>query len=538
MRKLIGIILLPKLFILTSCASVTMLSDAKKIELEDQYKTHQEMTAQRTKKRGVIGVDLEDSMRNAVKVASHGSNLKPQTGLRKYLQKSERSLEDSIPETVEEKEVQKPELKSDTIVESNKEKTIDSSSEEVVAKEKPQVDEVTTTSTKKVILETKSKDFNLQYDKKLYKFWIKYFTKRDRARFIRHLKNGEKYRKLVRRILKEEGVPEDLFYVALIESGYNSRIRSRAKATGYWQFMKGTGKNYGLRVNRAVDERTNIHKATRAAAHYFKDLYNIFGSWELALCAYNAGEYRIIGAIRKGNTRKYHELVKKRLLPKETSYYIPKVIAARHLSKNLHKLNLKKVYKDPASQIYEDSKVYEITGRTTLKNIATDLGIPYKTVKKLNHDFRYKNLKGTRRNPLKIVLPMFHRGMKTDVSKIKRSKVYQRSVASTQSNGKSRIYKVRRGDNLTLIARRFGVKLSDLKYLNSLNRKGKILVGQRIKIPKPKGKVYVVRRGDNLSIIARKFKTSISRLLTANGLKSGKIFPRQRLLIPTKDKDS
>ena len=98
--------------------------------------------------------------------------------------------------------------------------------------------------------------------------------------------------------------------------------------------MKKTAKSYGLRVDRYVDERRNIVKATHGAARYFKDLYNILGSWELALIAYNAGEYRIINAIRKGNTRNYRELVRKKLIPEETIYYIPKMMAAREVALN------------------------------------------------------------------------------------------------------------------------------------------------------------------------------------------------------------
>ena len=154
------------------------------------------------------------------------------------------------------------------------------------------------------------------------------------------MKNGEKYRPIVTRIFKKHGLPVDLFYVGLIESGFNSHIRSHADAVGPWQFIKGTATRYGLRVDRHVDERRNIHKATEAAAGYFKDLYNIFGSWELALCAYNAGEYRIINAIRRGNTRDYRELVRKKLIPKETIYYVPKVAAARYLSKYRKKYKL------------------------------------------------------------------------------------------------------------------------------------------------------------------------------------------------------
>lgn len=376
--------------------------------------------------------------------------------------------------------------------------------------------------------------FKLAYGQKYFDFWVKYFTKKNKARFIRHLNNGEKYKQLVMNIFKEEGLPEELYYVGLIESGYNSRIKSRASATGYWQFMKGTGKDYGLKINQSVDERTNIHKSTMAAAQYFKDLYNIFGSWELVLCAYNAGEYRIIRAIRKGNTRDYHELVKKRLLPKETAYYIPKIMAARYLSRNLKLLKIKRGQIRSEDRDFTQAKVYSLSaGQTTLNKISKDLGLSYASVKKLNPDFNYKSLRGTRRRPLRVVLPKRKRGRELRINKIKVSKIITPSRRRVASNKKKKVYKVRRGDNLTNIARKFGVKLSDLKYVNSLNRKGKILIGQRIRIPASIGNFYIVRKGDNLTLIARKFNTSISRLLNLNGLKSKRIYPRQRLRVPS-----
>lgn len=125
--------------------------------------------------------------------------------------------------------------------------------------------------------------FVLDYKEKHYKFWLNYFTNREEARFKRHVKNGLKFKKVVERIFEEEGLPKDLFYVGLIESGYNTHIRSHASAVGPWQFIKGTAKRYNLIVDSELDERRNIFKSTRAAANYFKDLYNIFGSWELAL---------------------------------------------------------------------------------------------------------------------------------------------------------------------------------------------------------------------------------------------------------------
>ncbi len=180
-------------------------------------------------------------------------------------------------------------------------------------------------------------DLGLKYNNNLYKSWIKYFTVRERELFQDHLKNGERYYSLIRNIFVEYGLPKDLYYVGLIESGYKLRIKSRASAVGPWQFIKATGRRYGLRVGRGFDERMDIDKSTHAAAKYLKDLYEMFGSWELALCAYNKGENGMLRAIRRGKSRDYQVLARKRLIPRETAQYISKIAAARELVNNKRK---------------------------------------------------------------------------------------------------------------------------------------------------------------------------------------------------------
>lgn len=432
--------------------------------------------------------------------------------------------------------------------------------------------------------ETTALDLELNYKEDHYKFWLNYFTKRDKERFIRHLKNGEEYREIVRAVLKEEGLPADLFYVGLIESGYNLRIKSHAAATGPWQFMKGTARQYGLRVDNAVDERYNIYKATIAAAKYFRDLYNIFGSWELALCAYNAGEYRIIRAIRKGGTRDYRELVAKKLIPKETVHYIPKVAAARELSKRREHYGINVTKKD--GHFYKDTILRTVKGRFQVSKLASDLGMKLSDFKLLNPDLRHKYINTGRRGH-RIVLPhhmmakfdsgkefkiryakaqrdqaRFHKVRRgenltliakrygTSVASLKKynrlkgdmlfvgqkiklaSGAQTREVAGNKQSGIIH-YKVRRGDNLSTIAAKFGTSYHGIKRLNSL-RSNRVYVGQRLKVPtKYNLRVYTVRRGDTLTQIARRFQTTLSQLMAVNSLKSGQIYPNQKLKIPT-----
>ncbi len=436
--------------------------------------------------------------------------------------------------------------------------------------------------------ETTALDLELSYKEDHYKFWLNYFTKRDKERFIRHLKNGEEYREIIRAVLKEEGLPADLFYVGLIESGYNLRIKSHASATGPWQFMKGTARQYGLRVDNAVDERYNIYKATIAAAKYFRDLYNIFGSWELALCAYNAGEYRIIRAIRKGGTRDYRELVAKKLIPKETVYYIPKVAAARELSKRREHYGINVTKKD--GRFYKETILRTVKGRFQVAKLARDLGMKVSDFKLLNPDLRH-NYINTGRRGHRIVLP--HQLM-TKFDSGKEFKI--RYAKSERSSSPARIHKVRRGENLTLIARRYGTSVASLKKYNRLKgdtlfvgqkirlshsassrqvasrssdksgvisykvkkgdnlssiaakfgtsyhaikrlnslRSSRVFVGQRLKVPtKYNLRVYTVKRGDTLTQIARRFQTTLGQLMAVNSLRNGQIYPNQKLKIPT-----
>lgn len=377
----------------------------------------------------------------------------------------------------------------------------------------------------------KTPGMHLRYKKKHYDFWMNYFTKRDSKRFIRHLKNNKKYKTIVSKILKEHKLPEDLFYVALIESGFNTHIKSRASAVGPWQFIKGTADRYGLKINRYLDERRNIHKATHAAANYFKDLYNIFGSWELTLCAYNAREYRIINTIRRGNTRDYKELVKKKLIPKETIYYIPKVVAAKKLANT----KFKNVGTSEWDKIHSEAKVQRVSRSFNVSKMAKKLGVKKSLLLKLNPDLRRSYIKITRRQKYNIVVPHqvnLTAEVKSSLHQAKKKFVSESKVSKRSSRAKQ-TYKVRRKDNLTRIARKFNMRISELRKYNRL-RGNKIYIGQKLRVPAStrNSKLYVVKKGDNLYKIARKFGVSIKKIMRANSLKRKTIFPNQKIRIP------
>lgn len=165
-------------------------------------------------------------------------------------------------------------------------------------------------------------------------YWVDYFTGRGRNYFAKYLERSEFFIPYIAPLLKQNGMPEDMVYLAMIESGFNNLARSRAKAVGPWQFISATGRRYGLMVNWWVDERRDIRKSTLSAVEYLRDLYGIFQSWELAAAAYNAGEAKIARAVRRFGSKDFWVISRQRFLRPETRDYVPKIIAAAILSKN------------------------------------------------------------------------------------------------------------------------------------------------------------------------------------------------------------
>jgi hypothetical protein len=184
-----------------------------------------------------------------------------------------------------------------------------------------------------VKLQNTSFDFPVTINSQVEK-WVDYFLGRGRGHFQRYLERSELFIPFIQPLLKQNGLPEDLVYLAMIESGFNNHAKSHAKAVGPWQFISATGKRYGLMVNWWVDERRDTRKSTLAAVEYLRDLYGIFRSWELAAAAYNAGEAKVARAIQRYGSKDFWVLSRQRYLRSETRDYVPKIIAAALLAKN------------------------------------------------------------------------------------------------------------------------------------------------------------------------------------------------------------
>lgn len=377
-------------------------------------------------------------------------------------------------------------------------------------------------------------------DRPEVQMWIKQFTGPGKPGFERHLKRGETLRPIIESVLIDKGMPTDLYYLALIESGFIPSARSHKAAVGVWQFMKGTGQRYGLRSNYYVDERRDPIRATIAASGYLSDLYRVFQSWFLAFSAYSTGEGRVLNAIMRHETRNYWKLIEKKALHRETRNYVPKFIAAAWVARNAEKYGIS----IPESTPWPELQGVRVPSGISLTKVSSVTGISLKDIKTYNpHLLRGVIPPG--RSSYSLWLPKFQVNQDTELALLKLKPVRSAQTRAL-ANGS---YKIRRGDSLYSIARKFGVKTSELKNVNNLNS-NRLIAGRFLHIPgqedqqpvskpktsrkqkqsqKPLRGLYTVRRGDSLYSIARAHGTSISALKHANQLRRNAIRPGQKL---------
>lgn len=416
-----------------------------------------------------------------------------------------------------------------------------------------------------------AKNFLAQKKTKRMQFWVEYFTGKDRERFQRFLNNGQEYRHHIEEIFTELGVPKELYFVGLIESGYYLGARSHAAAVGPWQFIPGTGKRYGLTITKEIDERQDLFKASRAAAMYFKDLHNIFSSWELALAAYNAGEYGIIRRILKHGTRDFYVLSKRKQLPSETINYVPKVLAAMHIVNNAEKYGFTLPKKK--NRLFDHTELRAIKKNLPLKVIANKIDVDVTLLKKLNPELR-----GTR-TPKHLAGTYYLRVPKSQYSyrligvegydnvaatrPETRKQVVRRTAAvefATEMLNNPKVapaapthHTVKRGETLLSISRKYKTTPRQIASLNNMKSwKTKVRIGQRLVLSEtqtvavkfssmPKLKVtkspvvYKVKSGDNLRELARIFGKAFSDMKQVNRGKN-KIMVGQKIVLPDSQK--
>ncbi|MFC1855592.1 LysM peptidoglycan-binding domain-containing protein, partial [Thermodesulfobacteriota bacterium] len=374
---------------------------------------------------------------------------------------------------------------------------------------------------------------------KKVEYFIEYFqSKRMRKVFNKWLKRSTKYLPMMRKIFHEKGLPMDLTYLAMIESGFNTRAYSRARAVGPWQFMRATGRNYGLKVNHWVDERRDPVKATKAAANYLSNLYDLFGSWYLAGAAYNAGEGKVGRAIKKHKTKDFWKLAKYKYLKRETKNYIPKFIAATIISKNPSKYGFPKVEGLPE---YDYDTVI-INEPTDLEVIAKSAGVKLAAIKELNPEIN------------RWYTPPEQKNYEVKIPKNTKARFlakYKKLKPSEKINFLT--YRIKYGETLSNVAMRFGTSVSSIMKTNRIRNAKYVRAGVTLTIPikggkggvasyktaykssidksdmiiVPKGETipYKVKRGDTLWDIAERSSIDMTDIIKLNNLRNSKIYP-------------
>ncbi len=304
---------------------------------------------------------------------------------------------------------------------------------------------------------------------------ISYLTKSPDKHLYRWLGRAETYFPMIERILAEEGVPDELKYLAMIESGLNPRAKSWAAANGMWQFISATGRAYGLQVNSWVDERLDPEKSTRAAARHLKDLYAQFGGdWQLAMAGYNCSPARVKRAIRRAEARLGRKATFWDIytdIPRETRNYVPMFIAASLVASNPEEfgLSLNNVNSGPEYAYH----YVPVRGFLSLSDIAAMSRTDETTIRALNPELRRDEVPPSAKGYF-IRIPIGTYDAFADA--------YSRLPAAKKQSSDS--YVIRRGDTLGKIARKYGVSVSTLMQTNSL-RSTTIRVGQRLVVPVP-----------------------------------------------------
>ena len=293
-------------------------------------------------------------------------------------------------------------------------------------------------------------DIPVIYNKPV-KSWINYFVSRGRDWFERYSARAGRYAPVMGAILEDQGLPRDLIFLAMAESGFNSRAKSWARAVGPWQFMAFTGKRYGLDVDWYIDERYDPIKATMAATRYLKKLHDQFGSWELAAAAYNAGEGKMGRAIRMYRSENFWKIRKGRYLKPETKNYVPKIMALAIIGKNLKSFGFEDI--DFHEEL--DFDEIEVKGGQDIFLIAQALGLEVEDLQRLNPEvmrwFTPLNVAS-----YKLRVPV---GMKEKWSDCCSSKDYS-AIAYMP-------YKVKKRSSLRAVARKY--KIKDVRVLETIN---------------------------------------------------------------------
>jgi membrane-bound lytic murein transglycosylase D len=359
------------------------------------------------------------------------------------------------------------------------------------------------------------------------------------------LSRSGRYVPMIQRVFAQEGLPQDLAWIAFIESSFLPHARSPRSAQGIWQFMPRTGRQYGLKSNGIVDERSDPEKATRAAAQYLSYLHELFGDWYLVMAAYNAGEGKILKAMERTGARDFWQLAATSSIRRQTQTYVPAFLASVLISKDPAHYGFDVVLEPPI-----EFETVRLDRPVDLRTLAKGMDVDYEDFQALNPELR---------SP---VTPREPEGYDLRVPPGTREAVLVAFAASPTAVPPSfKTHTARKGDTLPRIAKRYGVSVAALASANSLNPRAKVSKGQEIMVPvrvaaapkAPKAPAskkaatknadaaearnYRVKSGDTLYRIALRHGVTVAEILAINGLggvpslKAG-----EQIAIPTKGK--
>ena len=343
-------------------------------------------------------------------------------------------------------------------------------------------------ASRKRVINGSQKEIPLTINKKV-QHEIDLYTKGElRNHFIASYKRSGKYRQTIVDMLIKEGLPKELSWLPLVESGFMVKALSKQRALGLWQFIPSTGYKFGLSRNQYIDERLNPEKSTQAAISYLKELHSLFGDWSTVLAAYNCGETRVLRVIRNQKINyldNFWDLYEK--LPEETARYVPKFLATLHIVNNMEKYGLEKIIIDTPTK----SEPFTVTKMNSLNDIAKITGIDRKILEELNPELRQDIVPGEN-----YVLNIPEGKKKMLFANI--DQILRLNPARVDF----RKHRVESGETLTLIARRYSTSVVNIMLANNLDRANHIVSGKMLKIPykikaSGQGKMVMFISGDS-----------------------------------------
>ncbi len=342
-------------------------------------------------------------------------------------------------------------------------------------------------------------DFNAKVRNSIY-----YFQNQGRKFMTTWLRRSGRYFPMIQETFASEGLPSDLACLSMIESGLNPLAVSPARCVGLWQFFYATGKLYGLERNEWFDERRDPVKSTKAAAQHLKDLYKMYDDWNLVLAAYNCGAGRVSRSIKSGGIEDYWRMD----LPKETDNYVPTFMAALVISKAPEIFGFENIEKEPPLEF----DIAPVRGGTNLKDAARCSGVTVEELKLLNTelvreytpagkgDYQLRIPKGTSAQFL------------AEYAKLPVEQVAVSVQTERRATASSTSYKVRKGDTVAKVARKYGVSVADLMKANRLKKSSRLKTGQKLVIPGREVEVASAeRQNTSSSTTERSSKSSASR---------------------------